>query len=81
MQECINLDDIRLQIKEQEQRLRELEEDRKLLVYKTEQILESVKELKEEVSDFKKRPSHYWGVVITAAITAIVSYIVGGVIK
>lgn len=81
MSDHINLDEIRAQIKEQEQRLRELEEDRKLIVYKTEQILESVKELKEEVSDFKKKPSHYWGVVITSALTALVSYVIGSVIK
>lgn len=83
-QECNHsriIEELREQVKEQENRIRKIEEDRKLQNYQYEQIMESLKELKVEVGEIKDKPKQYWGTIITSVITAVVAFLMATILR
>ena len=83
-QECNNsriIEELREQVKEQEQRIRKIEEDRKLLNYQHEQVMHMLKELKLDVEAIKDKPNKYIATAITSVITGIIAFILAIILK
>lgn len=77
--DCINseiIKEIKEEIKEHERRLRTIEEDKKLQTYQYEQIMETLKILREDVGELKDKPGKSWSSVTAAIITAIATGVV-----
>lgn len=83
-QECTNskvIEELKEQIKDQEQRIRKIEEDRKLQNYQYEQIMQTLKELKLDVNEIKDKPNKYIGAIITSLITGVIAFLVATILN
>lgn len=67
---------LRIKNEEHEKRIAELEKNSSVQEYQFKSIMESLKELKEDVTEIKSRPSENWKTVMTASITGLVSFLV-----
>lgn len=58
--------------KQLENRITELEKDKRVSEYQYKQIMETLKEVQADVKDLKTVPSKRWDLIITSGITAVV---------
>lgn len=68
-------------IKELEKRVSELESNSKVQSFQFRIIMDSLQELKNDLKDIKAKPSKRWDLIITTAITGIVGWLIGSVLK
>ena len=68
-------------IKELEKRVSELESNSKVQNFQFRIIMDSLQELKNDLKDIKAKPSKRWDLIITTAITGIVGWLIGSVLK
>ena len=68
-------------IKELEKRVSELESNSKIQSFQFRIIMDSLQELKNDLKDIKAKPSKRWDLIITTAITGIVGWLIGSVLK
>lgn len=83
-QECNSskvIEELKERIKDQEQRLRKIEEDRKLQNYQYEQIMQTLKDLKLDVNEIKDKPNKYIGSIITSLITGVIAFLVATILN
>ena len=58
--------------KQLENRITELEKDKRLSEYQYKQIMETLKEVQADVRDLKTVPGKRWDLIITSGITALI---------
>ena len=68
-------------IKELEKRVTELESNSKVQSFQFRIIMDSLQELKTDLKEIKSKPSKRWDLIITTAITGIVGWLIGSVLK
>ena len=68
-------------IKELEKRVSELESNSKVQSFQFRIIMDSLQELKNDLKEIKSKPSKRWDLIITTAITGIVGWLIGSVLK
>ena len=68
-------------IKELEKRVTELESNSKVQNFQFRIIMDSLQELKNDLKEIKSKPSKRWDLIITTAITGIVGWLIGSVLK
>lgn len=68
-------------IKELEKRVTELESNSKVQSFQFRIIMDSLQELKNDLKEIKSKPSKRWDLIITTAITGIVGWLIGSVLK
>ncbi len=78
MEELIRKEEIihlRDKCEKHELRIAELEKNHSLQQFQYNSIMESLKEMKQDISEIKATPTKRWDLIITTGLTALITYI------